>query len=101
MWQQTEPIERSEKGLRDATRGIPTGGNLAPPTIARQLPLTSAPSPCLTSLVVSPCGVRVGFWISHYIVVSSPDGGVGGRWSANLRTLRTWRARAEPGVTPL
>jgi hypothetical protein len=43
----------------------------------------------LTLVAVSPCGVRVGFWICHYIVVSSPAGGVGGRWSVSLSALRT------------
>lgn len=62
---------------------------------------TFGSSPCLTSLVVSPCGARAEFWISHYIVVSSSGGAVGGRWSLSFRALRTRRARGEPGVVPL
>ncbi len=58
-------------------------------------------SPCLTLCVVSPYVARGGNWISHYIVVSRPSGGVGGRESVSFRALRTWRARAEPCVTPV
>src|SRR5690348_2342535 len=39
--------------------------------------VTADPSPCLTSVAVSPCCVRTDFWISHYIVVSSPSGDTG------------------------
>ena len=46
-------------------------------------------SPCLTSLDVSPYGVRAEFLVGHYIVVSSPFGGVGGRMSESLSVLRT------------
>jgi hypothetical protein len=46
-------------------------------------------SPCLTGLVVSPCGARAEFSVGHYIVVSSPPGGAGGRVSESFRTLRT------------
>jgi hypothetical protein len=58
------------------------------------------PIPCLTSVVVSPCGVRIEFLVGYYIVVSSPHGGGGGRSSVRFRMRRTSRARELPGVTP-
>ena len=41
--------------------------------------LRGDPIPCLISVVVSPCRARAGFRISHYILVSDPGGGDGGR----------------------
>jgi len=52
-------------------------------------PMILRVSPCLTGLVVSPCGARAEFSVGHYIVVSSPPGGAGGRVSESFRTLRT------------
>ncbi len=42
-------------------------------------PTLHYPIPCLGWVIVSPCGARVGFAISHYITVSSPAGGTDGR----------------------
>ena len=58
-------------------------------------------SPCLTIVVVSPCGARTGISVGHYIVVKQSLGGVGGRRSVMPRALSTCRARGEPGVTPV
>src|SRR5205823_5372599 len=64
-------------------------------------PHRSGTSPCLTSVVVSPCGTRAEFCVSHYIVVGGSSGGVGGRRSVIFSALRTCRARGLPGVTPV
>src|SRR5262249_52369797 len=55
-----------------------------------------SPSPCLGWRVVSPCCVRCDFWISHYITLSSPSGGSGGRISDNFSAFTTRRASGEP-----
>ena len=46
-------------------------------------------SPCLTSLDASPYGARAEFLVGHYIVVSFPFGGMGGRVSESLSALST------------
>ena len=55
---------------------------------------------CLGWRNVTPCGARVRFSISHYITVSSPSGGVGGRWSTSFSALRTRRASGQPPAIP-
>ena len=72
-----------------------------PNPLGHLLPVGIQASPCLTSLVVNPCGARACFWFSHYIVVSAPAGAGGGRWSLSLRAFKTCLAREEPGVVPL
>jgi hypothetical protein len=57
-------------------------------------------SPCLGWPAVTPCGARAGFSISHYITVSSPSGGAGGRWSPSFRAFSTSRASGHPPATP-
>jgi hypothetical protein len=57
-------------------------------------------SPCLGWRVVSPCGVRIDFWISHYITPSSPLGGSGGHSSDSFNAFRTLLASGEPPLTP-
>src|SRR3954451_21842604 len=38
--------------------------------------------------------------LSHYITVSSPSGGVGGRWSTSFSAFRTRRASGQPPAIP-
>ncbi len=57
-------------------------------------------SPCLGWPDVTPCGATTDFSISHYITVSSPSGGVGGRWAMRFNAFRTNRASGHPPATP-
>ncbi len=57
-------------------------------------------SPCLGWPDVTPCGARVGFSMSHYITVSSPSGGAGGRGSTIFSAFRTSPASGPPLAIP-
>src|SRR5262249_7466681 len=59
-----------------------------------------AASRCSKVLDANPWGVSPGFSISHYITVSAPSGGAGGRGLATPRALSMRRASGEPPETP-
>ena len=61
---------------------------------------TGLPSPCLGWRIVSPCGARLGFFVSHYMTVFSPSGGAGGRWLTSFSAFSTNRASGQPPASP-
>jgi hypothetical protein len=57
-------------------------------------------SPCSKVRDVTRWGASPGFSISHYITVSNPSGGVGGRGLVISSTLSTRRASGDPAELP-
>ncbi len=64
------------------------------------LDLIPGPSPCSKVRDVTRWGVGPGFSISHYITVSDPSGGAGGRGLLILSDLSTRRASGDPAEMP-
>jgi hypothetical protein len=58
-------------------------------------------NPCLMLGFSKPGKTWVSESISHYMTVSSPGGGVGGRKSCRPRARSTWRARGLETLTPV
>ena len=57
-------------------------------------------SPCSKVRDVTRWGASPGFSISHYITVSDPSGGAGGRGLLILSALSTRRASGDPAEMP-